>query len=810
MKNLFHILLFLLFLSSVFSQKNLNFYKKKYSCKSDTCAINAMIEDYKKIRKINLDSAVLIIKNAHKFAEKVNEIKTRCSTTYFLADAFAYQGDYKNSNLYLDTALSIAETNNLIKLKAEILNLFGINYSDQGMYEKSLDYYNQAKNISVQNHFKDMEAKANTNIGVTYYFLGDLNKAIEYYLKSLSILEELKDSANVSISLSNLSVFFQEKGQLDKSLEMLQKALVYTPEYEQRNRSDVYNNMAVTYTKMKNIQEAVKYYNLTIEMKKHINDYKGMAMTYHNLADIYNKQNDYNKAETCALKAIELVSGKDVPAHEANFLRGLANVYFEKGKIKKALPYILKSNEIALKIDNKALVRDNYFLIADMYRGIGDYKKSTDFMFFFQALNDTLQKTEFAENIAEMEAKYQNEKKQKEIELLQADKKNQELEIERRKLFQKALFIGLAMAVLLIIVVTISYFQKRKANRILKEKNEEISQQKEEITTQRDEILAKNEILSQQKEEIETQRDEILLKNEMLQQQNEEISAQRDEIEGQKHIIEEKNKEVMDSIHYALRIQRAILPHENLLKNSLSDFFIFYNPRDIVSGDFYWFAHKEDFLLVAAADCTGHGVPGAFMSMLGISFLNEIIEKNETCSSNFMLDELRNHIVFALQQGDDKTNSSVSSSVKDGMDIALVVINLKTGLLHFSGANNPVYVASPHGMASSSHGTMLHAITPDKQPIGLYEKMEPFTVKELQLQKGDSVYLFSDGIADQFGGPKADSGGKKFKYSRLKQLFIDNNHLSMQEQKQIIISEIRKWQGTLEQVDDMLLIGLKS
>lgn len=326
--------------------------------------------------------------------------------------------------------------------------------------------------------------------------------------------------------------------------------------------------------------------------------------------------------------------------------------------------------------------------------------------------------------------------------------------------------------------------------------------------------------------EIERQKFEILGKNEELHQQNEEILAQRDEIEKQKHIVEEKNKEITDSIRYARRIQSAVLPSSDYIYNTFSDFFILYKPKDIVSGDFYWFYKKNNNVFVAAADCTGHGVPGAFMSMLGVSFLNEIVVREDVNSSGKVLDELRKNIIQSMQQ------RGVEGEQKDGMDIVFVAIDIENKIMQFAGANNPLWIVRTLNNESvklleennESSSTLvnqaiskidekcsigLYEIKGDKMPIAIYEKMDDFVTHEIIIKKDDIIYLITDGFADQFGGPK----GKKFMYKKFKELLLDNCEKQMSEQKSIFDETIEDWKNgydtEYEQTDDITLIGIK-
>ena len=333
----------------------------------------------------------------------------------------------------------------------------------------------------------------------------------------------------------------------------------------------------------------------------------------------------------------------------------------------------------------------------------------------------------------------------------------------------------------------------------------------------RERKLKKDKLLLEKK--VREQTHELSEKNEELNQQNEEITAQRDEIEAQRDlVVEQKNKieeihhEITQSIDYATRLQSAILPDPETLNNIISEQFVIFKPKDKVSGDFYWWAVVENHLIITVADCTGHGVPGAFMSMLGSSLLREIVIKEYVTNPAIILKRLRKEIVHILKQ------KGISGEQKDGMDMALVTINIETFEMQFAGANNSCYIVSKSKDESENISMLsnfqtfdfkLNELKGDKMPIAIYERMDSFTNKDINLKRGDMIYLFSDGYADQFGGPK----GKKFKYSQFEKLILENSVKSMQEQGSILAQTIDDWKNSFsclyEQTDDITIMGIK-
>jgi len=281
------------------------------------------------------------------------------------------------------------------------------------------------------------------------------------------------------------------------------------------------------------------------------------------------------------------------------------------------------------------------------------------------------------------------------------------------------------------------------------------------------------------------------------------------EIQMQKEVIEEKNNDITASINYAQKIQEAILPQQEELKSLLNEYFVYYQPRDIISGDFYWSSRKDNLVFIAAADCTGHGVPGALMSMLGNSFLNEIVNENGVYEPTAILDLLRTKVIQTLRQKDNNS--------KDGMDISLCVIDNLKKEISFAGAYNPAYITTKALVNVNSEldiysnksfdDRVLITMHADRFPVGILEgkSNEKFTRKIYKYNQGDCLYLFSDGLSDQFGGEH----GKKFRSKQLKDLLLQIFHEDMQQQRKSISNSFLAWKGDLDQVDDVLLVGIK-
>jgi len=436
--------------------------------------------------------------------------------------------------------------------------------------------------------------------------------------------------------------------------------------------------------------------------------------------------------------------------------------------------YIEKGLVIAREVGAVRIERDLMLGLYDYYYRIGDYKKSVDAHILYVELKDSVFNKEINEQLTDMQTKYESEKQQKEIELLQTKQDKDKLTIQRQRLMVLIAVILLISFLVFSILIYIANKQRKKAYILLETKNVEILQQKEEIITQNDTLL-------QQKEEIQA-----ILNN--LESAYSEISIQKNE-------IEKSHKSITHSINYAKRIQKAIITNPELKQVLLFEHFIYFKPRDIVSGDFYYFRQIEKTTLIAAADCTGHGVPGAFMSMLGITLLNEIIKNKNINTSSQVLDELRNQIKLSLQQTGQKGEQ------QDGLDIAFCAINNETLEMSFAGANNPCWILRNNEISEKE----LITLEPDRQPIGIYIKEKPFTEHSFQLLKNDVVYIFSDGYHSQFGGDNRQS----LKITQFRNLITEIYSQNIDNQKQILDSKLNDWKGDNEQTDDILVIGIK-
>jgi len=661
--------------------------------------------------------------------------------------------EYKNNepskaNEYAGKALLLAQNINYKKGIANSYHILGMINSYQSNNEKALEYYMLSLKINEALSDKRAMSTSYNNIGLIYWNQGNYEKALKYYLISLEIDETLGEQKGMASSYNNVGLIYWAQNDLDKAQDYFQKAvIIYSQLNDKKGLGGAYSNIGgVAYYKGK-ADVAVLYFKKSYDFYKEINFKTGCATALTNISEILTEQKKYDEALRYATDAIEIHKQLGNKSDMTYGLLAVAKNYLDQKQFQKAIEKLNEAISLSKEINAQKQLSQSYLMLAETYNNMGNYKQAYEFHQKYASTKDSIFTKESSAQIAEMNTKYDTDKKSKEIELLKKESEiqhlNQEAEKSRNAMVRNSLIVGCVFVLLLAVVLYNRNQVKQKANIALAEKNKNIEEQKEQI-------------------------------------------------EFQHAQLEHKNKEITDSIKYAKHLQLAILPPDNIVKQLLPDSFILYKPKDIVSGDFYWVEEWGNSILVAAADCTGHGVPGAFMSIVGNNLLQQAANVYGLTKPNLILNNVNKNISRMLHQSAD------TASVKDGMDIALLSIEKGTTNIQFSGAYNPLWIVS---------NGQIKEIASDKHPVGAFigEELKLFTNHELGLKKGDVLYIFTDGYADQFGGPK----GKKFKYSQLKEILLRINHLSMQEQKKILNNEIESWKGNLEQVDDILIIGIR-
>jgi serine phosphatase RsbU (regulator of sigma subunit) len=671
-------------------------------------------------------------------------------------------------NSTIDSLIKSLPDMNEDSLKVDAYNEIGweIKQSDP---DRAIDYFNKALALAEKINFKRGIGRAYNRTGYTLSQSGRYADAVENLLKARKVYEEIVYLRGVASVYSNLGYIYGETYnpalQLDytlKSLDIYKKLYVENPDNANTQEDLVASFIDVSkyYGDVQKPDSVYIYDDSALFYSKKINN-KNLqvylqSIAYNNNGVAAYQTRDFNIAIENFKKSLELLTQSDVKGQMASVSNNIGGAYLEMDNIQKAIQYSLLGLKWAKEVNSKEALGETYINLAKEYYRLKDYQKAYDYLWQFRIVNDSLSNENITKQINEMEARFENEKKQHEIELQKVELERKEVVIKQQTTQKFAFIGGFILTLAFAFALYTGYRNKKKANILLSRQNEEILNQKEKI--------------AHQKDEIEKQHAVVVIQRDLLGQQK---------------------RELTDSIQYAKRIQTAILPPEEYINKSLPDHFIMFKPKDIVSGDFYWVYEQDHSLIVAAVDCTGHGVPGAFMSMLGITLLNDIISKGKSLTAAGILVELKKSVISALHQTGKEGES------RDGMDCALCRIDLISNELEFAGANNPLYIIRDN---------QLQEIKGDKMPIGLYgDYDQSFNSRFIQLKKEDRIYVFSDGFADQFGGKE----GKKFKYLPFKELLVNTLSDSMEQQKVKLNEVFESWKGELEQVDDVVVIGIK-
>lgn len=598
---------------------------------------------------------------------------------------------------------------------------------------KAIVYAQQAVKLSEKTNFKS--SKSYCDLAWLYKNTADYKKGLETYIKAEKSAANLKspdkESALAEVYIGMSSIYSNLNND-NLAISTIRKAIDNYAKIKDTSGVAICNlNLGNYYNRKNEHHEALKYYKLSETLFIQIKDTFLLRHCYNSIGSSLFQLKNFKDALTYFNKFYELTY-KLTPDDNSSLAIALQNIGETNaylGNFKIAIDNSLSAIDLLKKIKDYNNMSIVYENVAGYYEYLGDYKSSNHYYSAYIHLKDSLFDEDTKATLHEMSVKYETEKKEKENEVLSLENKNK----------KQIIYIVAGACAFLSCLVFFIYFiyrNKKKSHKLLEEKNTIINFQKE--------------------------------------------------------IVEEQNQEIKDSIKYAHRIQGAILPPRNLWKQILPNSFVLHLPKDILSGDFYWIEENKDYVYVAAADCTGHGVPGALISIVCYNLLNKAVLEKNLVSPSEILDAVNLWLTESLHQ------TYRESTVKDGMDVSLIAIHKHSNEILFAGANNPIYIVS---------NEELKQIKGDKFPVGAFieDKIQNFSTKSFKAYPGDMIYLFSDGFADQFGG----ENGKKYKYAHFQQKLIAISGRELDDQRKTMKDEFYFWKGPHEQVDDVLLIGIK-
>ncbi|MBI2967106.1 MAG: tetratricopeptide repeat protein [Bacteroidetes bacterium] len=789
----------------------------------DTARVATLLEIASEYFNYAPDSAYLYAQQALNLSGKINYLKGIASSLDGIARYNWMTGNYQEAMENIVQKLKIYKQSGNKKGISSSISHIGLIYEELGNYPRALEFYFRALKID-EAIGKSSGKKSGieihlTNIGGVYFSQGDYPRALDYYLKALKIVTgdsaiTAREKHKAGTILSNIGQVYSEQGTLSsepsqkeacisKALEYYFKALKIHEEVGNKTETARHlSNIGIVYKNQGNYTKALEYYFKALKIEEEMGNKNGIARNYGNIGNIYWNQGKSQPAVKSgtgvlstgdtvftkalgyyfkALKAFEELGEKN---NISTILGNIGTVYlyapslpplpvtvgsgYKKG-LELAEEYLLRSTAIADSFGFLQMAMQFNKSLSNLYDTLARlaaesrqpdkmakyYKLAHEHYKKYSEMKDTIFNEEKTKEIGRLDARYEFDKQ-----LAVADA-GHKAELEKQAAVARAesrrqwlaLWLVVAVAVAVAVIAFIIFRSLR-----------------------------------------------------VTQKQKRIIEMQKHIVEEQKKLVDQKNKDITDSIEYARRIQEALLTTDEYIEKWLPEYFILYLPRDIISGDFYWCyaplpsspqmggGDKSSFfggeVLLAVSDCTGHGVPGALMSMLGISFLNEIIIERNITSPEKILDNLRKEIISNLNPGKKK-------DIQDGMDIAICRYDFSTLTVEFAGANRPMLVVRD-GKISEYSG--------DAMPVGAgVDSSEPFSLQKVTLQKGDVVFTFSDGFETQFGGPK----NKKFMKKNLKELLLSVSHLSIKEQKERITAAFDEWKGNGEQTDDVTVMGIR-
>jgi tetratricopeptide (TPR) repeat protein len=673
---------------------------------------------------------------------------------------YGEQGDISKQTEYYHKSLKIYEEIGDKEGIATSLNNIGFIYNNQGDIPNALTYYHKSLTIEEELGNKKGIASSLNNIGMIYKQQGDIPNALTYLHKALKIQEEIGDKKGIAGSLNNIGMIYKHQGDIPNALTYYHKSLTIQEEIgDKKGIATSLNNIGAIYDHQGDIPNALTYYHKALTIREEIGDKKGIAISLNNIGGIYSSQGDIPNALKYYHKSLKIYQELGYKNGIAYSLNNIGTIQLEQGELTQAKSHAIRSMELAKELGFPEAIKSSARLLSDVTRKEGNFREALEMYELHILMRDSINNEATQKATIKQQSKYEYEKA-KAVSDKEHEKQMalQEKEKEKQQIFTYAASGGLALVLAFLFFV---------ANRL-------------KVTRKQ------KEAIDEQKQVIEKTHDELA----------------------------EHHKEITDSINYAERIQRSFLATKELLDQNLGEHFVFFKPKDVVSGDFYWAGKLNNGnFAVVNADSTGHGVPGAIMSILNISSIEKAIDQGLT-EPAAIFNATRSTIIERLKKDGSEHGG------KDGMDASIVLFNADKTKMTYTAAQNPIWVIREKSKVQSGKvfadriktfepetlNLILFEIKAEKMPIGKHDNDHvPFEGGAFDLLKGDIVYTLTDGFQDQFGGPK----GKKFMIKKMREYLLSISHLPMQEQYQKIDTVFTDWKGDLEQIDDVCIIGVR-
>jgi serine phosphatase RsbU (regulator of sigma subunit) len=696
----------------------------------------------------SVDSLKTLLKNQKNDSLKA-DIYFKLADEYLLGDS--------NRCKYVDSALLLSKRIKSPLLLAKAFFYKGAQFNFYSSYDSAVIFFDKA--IKIFNKLDDTLYLAASwgEKGNSFCFRGIYDKCLDCFLKSLAYTEQLSMPEYLATSYNNIGNVYHFMGKEEKAFEYYKKS------YHLNVKNNFSYGIALSANNigslfLDNRQYDSAYHYLTIAKKyaKKINYYEQLAETSANLAKLFLQKHNLNKSKLFLDKSIVLYKKIESKYGITKAYLAYAQFFYKQKKYILSKKYTDSCLTTAEKNDISEFKKWAYLYKFKIDSALAQYKNAIKNYMLYTQTADSLSSEKTKKQIANLQSVYELEQKQKENQLLKEKQAKQEIIIQRQKIITVFTIVGLLLFIGLLITLGIYYSAQKKYNQHLKIKNQEILKQKEEISVQNENLIKKNK-----------------------------------KIEEQKAILQKFQKDITDSITYAKHIQIASLPDIEALSTIFYDYFLIYLPKSIISGDFYFYYKMSDNKhVIAIADCTGHGVPGALMSILNISILKEILRESKQNTAAQILDNARILVKSSLKQ------DATKKIINDGMDIALMIIDTSEMQINFAGANRHLYFFRQNKLST---------INGNRQPIAAYIKETPFVDHFLNIQKNDVFYMFSDGYYDQL----SEDNYSKFLLKNFRKLLVDIHHLPMKQQREILIQKLNQHKKSHKQTDDITVLGFK-
>lgn len=698
-----------------------------------------------------IDSLESLLKGIHsQSSRKIGDVPFKYDTAtvkvlYQLSKAYSHN----NISMALDYAQqSLVLSEQLVYKKgvANAYNLLGVLNKDQGNYKESILFHLKALKESRKLNDQKRISESYNGLGVTNKELGNYADALNYHFASLRIKEKIKDKKGMGISYGNIGIVYKFQKDYKKALIYQRLSLKIKQETnDKEGLAACYSNIGTVYMEQGIIHDALNNHLKALEIRRVLNDKKGIAISLGNIGSIRHRMSDYNGALKTYLEALQIYEVLGDKKGNCLMHQNIALAYIKLKNYEAAYSYMEGGLKLAEQMGSAQLIKGAYEFKTQLDMDAGNYKEAFGNIKQYYKYRDRISNEANTKEIVQAQMQFDFDKKAAlEKVTLEKTKLLAKKEMARQKLLRNSFII----LFILIMLIAIGIYRSLQLNRKAKA------------------------LISYQKE-----------------------------------LVEEKNKEIFASIEYARRLQMAILPTDKVVKEYLVDSFIFYKPKDIIAGDFYWFyptknTLDESLILFAVADSTGHGVPGAMVSVVCANALNKAVREFNLQEPGKILDAASDFVRQTFIQ----STSDASSDIQDGMDISLCALNLDTLQLAWSGANISLFIVKNASAGTLvSEGIRMEELKPVKQSIGFNANPKPFTTKYMQLAKGDMLYAFTDGYPDQFGG----TFEKKLMRKNLKQKLISISTAPVKDQLAIVEQHFFEWKGDNDQVDDVCVIGLR-